>query len=164
MANIDSAKAKLREAEANINKAKADMVAAAARVRVAESNVSQAETMLLYTEIQAPFDGIVTHRSVDTGHYVQPANDTNSKPLLVVASTEKVRVFVDIPEMEAPLINAGFDDDQVGDMAIIRAQSLQDQTFEARITRSSWSLDAMNRSLTAEIDLPNAKNELLPGS
>ena len=75
-----------------------------------------------------------------------------------------IRVFVDIPEMEAPLVDAGYGEEQAGDIASVRPQSLNDQTFEARITRSSWSLDPHNRSLTAEIDLPNTDNKLLPGS
>ncbi len=163
LANIESAKAQQREAEANINKSKADVIAAKASVRVAEANVTQAETMLAYTEIRAPFDGVVTTRGVDKGHYVHPAGSSSSKPLLIVAGTDKVRVFVDIPEMEAPLLDAGYDDEDAGDQAVVRAQSLADQVFEARVTRSSWSLDGQNRSLTAEIDLANKDGELLPG-
>lgn len=164
LANVESAKAQEREAEANINKSKADVIAAQARVRVAQANVTQAETMLAYTEIRAPFDGVVTQRGVDQGHYVHPASSPSSQPLLTVASTNKVRVFVDIPEMEAPLLDAGYDDENAGDKAVVRVQSLAEQVFEARVTRSSWSLDGQNRSLTAEINLPNKNGELLPGS
>lgn len=164
LANIESAKAQQREAEANINKARADVIAAKARVRVAQANVTQAETMLAYTEIHAPFDGVVTARGVDKGHYVHPADSSSGQPLLIVSSTDKVRVFVDIPEMEAPLLDAGYDDQRAGDKAVVRAQSLVDQVFEARVTRSSWSLDKQNRSLTAEIDLANKDGELLPGA
>lgn len=164
VATVESAKARLQEAEANTNKSKSDIVASKAKVRVAQANVSQAETMMGYTQLMAPFDGIITNRSADTGHYVQPANAANSQPLLTVASSGKIRVFVDIPEMEASLITAGYDDDQAGDIATIRSQSLKDVVIEGRVTRSSWSLDAMNRSLTAEIDLPNESGDLLPGS
>lgn len=164
LANIESVKAQQREAEANINKAMADVTAFKARVRVAQASVTQAETMLAYTEIRAPFDGVVTKRGVVKGHYVHPADSSNSHPLLIVASTDKVRVFVDIPEMEAPLLDAGYDDQSAGDKAVVRAQSLVDQVFEARVTRSSWSLDKQNRSLTAEIDMVNINGELLPGS
>lgn len=164
LATVESAKSRLKEAEANVNKSKSDIVAAKARVRVAQANVSQAETMIGYTQLLAPFDGIITNRSADTGHYVQPANASGSKPLLTVSSSGKIRVFVDVPELEASLVTAGYDDDQAGDVATIRSQSLQGVVIEGRVTRSSWSLDAMNRSLTAEIDLPNENGALLPGS
>ena len=164
LASIESAKSRVQEAEANINKSKSDIVAAKAKVRVAQANVNQAQTMLGYSQLLAPFDGIVANRNADTGHYVQPASAAGSQPLLTVASSGKIRVFVDVPEMEASLVTAGYDDDQAGDPATIRSQSLKDVVVEGRVTRSSWSLNSMNRSLTAEIDLPNENGALLPGS
>ncbi len=164
LATIESAKSRLQEAEANIHKSKSDIVAAQAKVRVAQAHVSQSETMMSYRELRAPFDGIVTHRNADTGHYVPAANAEGSQPLLTVASSGRIRVFVDIPEMEAPLVTVGYGDDQSGDTAIIRSQSINDVEVQGRVTRSSWSLDSMNRSLTAEIDVPNENGALLPGS
>src|SRR5690606_22477712 len=102
-AGVASAEAARDEADAFIFKAEADLVAAAARLRVAQANQREAETLLNYCEIKAPFDGVITARSVDTGHYVHPANGGQNVPLLVVARTDRVRVFVDIPETEAPL-------------------------------------------------------------
>ncbi|MHB8900171.1 MAG: efflux RND transporter periplasmic adaptor subunit [Thermoguttaceae bacterium] len=157
-ASLRSAKASLAEAEAGVVKAQADQGAAAARLQVAQANRRQAETMLRYAEIRAPFDGIVTQRSVDTGHYVQPAG-TAVSPLLVVTSVEKIRVFVDIPEMEAPLVDGG----EQGDPATIRIQSLGDRQFTAPVTRTGWSLDQTNRSLRTEIDLPNPDGAIRPG-
>lgn len=164
LATVESAKSRFQEADANIEKSKSDIVAAKVNVRVAQANVSQAETMLGYTQLVAPFDGIVTNRNADTGHYVQPANVSGSQPLLTVSSSGKIRVFVDVPELEASLVTIGSGDDQTGDSATIRSQSLKDVVIEGRVTRSSWSLDAMNRSLTVEIDLPNEDDALLPGS
>jgi len=156
VANVESAKASLNEAEVNVAKAQADLVAAQAEHRVAQANLKQTTTMLGYAQIKAPFDGVVTRRGVDTGHFVQPANGAATQPLLVVASTDKVRIFVDVPEMEAPLVDGG-------DAAVIRVQSLRNQEFKATVTRSGWSLDASNRSIRAEIDMPNKKGVLRPG-
>lgn len=164
LASVTSAEARFEEAQANITKAQADVNAAQARVRVAESNVAQVETMLEYRQLRAPFDGVITRRSVDTRHYVHPANANNSEPLLVVASTDRVRVFVDIPEAEAAWLDAGYDDAAAGDPATVRIKSSGNQTIEGFVTRSSWALDSANRSLTAEIDLPNHDRRLLPGA
>lgn len=158
-ANVESAKAGLREAEARVSKAQADLVAAQARHRVARADLKQAETMLAYTQIRAPFDGFVTRREVDAGHYVSPAGGAGARPLLVVARSDLVRVFVDVPEVEAPLVDAG----QSADPAIVRVQSLGDRRFEASVTRTSWSLDASNRSLRTAIDIPNDEGRLRPG-
>jgi RND family efflux transporter MFP subunit len=75
---------------------------------------------------------------------------------MVVARTDEVRIFVDIPEMEAPLVDAG-------DPADIRVQSLESHDFDGKVTRTSWSLLEANRSLRAEIDVPNPKGVLRPG-
>jgi hypothetical protein len=43
-----------------------------------------------------------TSRNVDSGHYVNPGSVNAAKPLLTVANLAKVRVFVNVPESEAP--------------------------------------------------------------
>jgi HlyD family secretion protein len=155
-ARIESAKAALHQSEANIESAKADEVAAGARLGVAESNLAQAQTMLNYAQIKAPFDGIVTRRNIDTGHYVQSSHGSGSQPLLVVCQADVVRVFVDVPEMEAAMVN-------IGDTAIIRLQALQGQEVPGQVTRTSWDLEPSNRSLRTEIDIPNQQGALRPG-
>lgn len=158
-ANVKSAEASLRAAKANVQKSQADLVAAGARQKVAAANLARSKTLLAYAEIKAPFDGVVTQRNVDTGHYVHPVTGTAAEPLLVVAETQQVRVFVDVPEMEAPLVDAGGKPDS----ATVRVQSLGEEGIDGKVTRTSWSLDKSNRSLRAEIDLPNKDGKLRPG-
>jgi RND family efflux transporter MFP subunit len=155
-AKVESAKAALVQSEAQIEAAKADLGAVQARLKVAESNLARAETMLAYTQIKAPFDGIVTRRTADTGHYVLPANGGGSHPLLVVMQADRLRIFVDVPETEAPLASEG-------DPAQVRVQALRGTAIEAAITRTSWAVDPANRSLRVEIDLPNGEGLLRPG-
>jgi HlyD family secretion protein len=155
-ANVQSAQAAYKEAQVNIRQAQADLAAAEARLDVAEVNLAHTTTLLGYAGIQAPFDGVVTRRTVDSGHYVHPASGGSTKPLLIVASTDKVRVFLDVPEMEAPLVDTG-------DLAIIRVQSLAGREFEGTVARTSWSLENTNRSLRAEVDIDNSAGTLRPG-
>jgi HlyD family secretion protein len=142
-----------------VQKSQADLVAAAAREKVAAANLAHTKTMLAYAEIKAPFTGVVTQRNVDTGHYVHPITGGVTEPLLVIAQTEQVRVFVDVPEMEAPMVDAG----DKPDSAVIHVQSLGEKGIDGKVTRTSWSLDKSNRSLRAEIDLPNKDGKLRPG-
>jgi len=156
LAAVQSAEAAQREAHANVRKAEADQAAAEARIKVAAANLAHAKTMLGYAEIKAPFDGVVTQRSVDTGHFVQPAGGSGAKPLMTIARLDKVRVFVDVPEMDAALVD-------VGDDATLQVQSLGGKQLKAPITRTSWSLDQTNRALRAEIDVANENSLLRPG-
>jgi RND family efflux transporter MFP subunit len=155
-ATVLSAEAAAREAQAMIAKADADLAAAVARLKVAQADMARAETMLGYTVITAPYNCVVTRRSVDTGHFVQPASGSGAKPLLEVARTDKVRVYIDVPELEAGLVD-------IGDMVTLRVQALPDAHLYAPVARTSWSLDAGNRALRAEVDINNDGTTLRPG-
>jgi len=157
-AKVKSAEAAHRQAAANVEKAQADVGAAQARRSVAQANLGHVQTMIGYLEIKAPFDGVVIQRAVDTGRYVQPAH-SNALPLLVVAQTDKVRVCVEVPEMEASAVDAG----DKGDSVVISIQSLGKKTIEGRVSRTAWGLDQSNRSLRIEIDVPNTDRLLRPG-
>ena len=155
-AAVESAEAAVREAEALIAKSEADTQAAIARKAVAEANLAEANTMLSYAKLTAPFDGVVISRAVDAGHFVQPATGASAKPLVAVASTSRMRVSLDVSEMEAGLVD-------VGDPVVLRIQALRGSDIVGKIARISWSLDAGNRSLRAEVDVPNKDAKLRPG-
>lgn len=164
VATVESAKAKAEEAQANVASAKADVEAAIARRDVAKTDVVQAETMLSYGQLVAPYNGVIVKRQIDQGHFVQPASSSGSTPLLVLASMDRLRVCVDIPESEAAFVDAGYTDANAGDPVTIRSPTLRDQVIETRVTRSSWQLDAENRSLTVESQVNAAGTGLLPGT
>jgi RND family efflux transporter MFP subunit len=156
LARVESAKAGHNQSEANVDSAKADEGAAAARQAVAEANLARTRTLLAYTDIRAPYDAIVTRRHVDTGHFVQPAAAGGSQPLLVLCRADVVRIFVDVPELEAPMVDRG-------DTAHVTLQSLGGNEIPGKVTRTSWDLDPANRSLRVEIDLANEDLVLRPG-
>ena len=120
--------------------------------------------MLSYGQLLAPYNGVIVKRNIDQGHFVQPANSAGSTPLLMLASIDRLRVCVDVPESEAAFVDAGYADANSGDLVSIRSPSLREQVIETRVTRSSWQLDAQNRSLTVESQVDATKTGLLPGT
>jgi HlyD family secretion protein len=154
-AAVASAEAAAAQAQAEVEKSQADVTAAAAQVKVAESAAEQANVMLQYLELKAPYAGVVTERKVDTGHFVQPAG-SGAGPLFILNRTDIVRVFVAIPEIEVGQIDRIID-------ATIQVQALGGDAIEAQVKRASWALDQGSRSLVAVIDLPNADGRLRPG-
>ncbi len=155
LAAIDAVKALVIQSQAEVAKAAADIEAAKSRVRVAEANVKQVESLHAYLSLTAPFDGVVTLRRVDPGHFVQPAG-SNATPLLVVARIDKVRIFVAVPEHEAAYVD-------LADPVTIDVQSLRGAEFKGTVTRTSFALDPTNRSLEAICDLDNVDGRLRPG-
>jgi len=163
LANLAAVNAKVNEAVANTLKARSDQEVAKAKLNVAQAELAQAETMLQYLELKAPFDGVVTSRSVDIGHFAQPAGGNSSTPLMTIANVDKVRVFVSVPESEAGWIDAGYSDSQQGDSVRLSSPSLS-QPIDARVTRTSSQLNSQSRTLSVEIDVDNREHPFLPGA
>jgi RND family efflux transporter MFP subunit len=154
-AKILSVEAKAREADALVEKAEADAAAAVAKLDVSLADKDRVSAMLNYSTLHAPFDGVVSARHVDTGHLVN-ANSQAKEPLLVIVRPETVRVFVDVPEVDAVFIAAGAE-------AQLRVPALAAEEFAGVVTRTTWVLDRATRTLRTEIDVPNADYRLRPG-
>src|SRR3982074_3688510 len=153
-ANADIAKADLGVAVANRD-------FAANQVDVAAATVEKIKTLLAYTQIVAPFDGVVARRQVNRGDLVQAATATRTTPsagsLFTVQRIDTIRVFCDVPENDERHIHAA-------DPAIVKPSGFDDKPFIGKVTRFSLSLDPETRNMRTEIDLPNPKEQLYPGT
>jgi RND family efflux transporter MFP subunit len=155
-AKVASMEKAVIKAKAEWEKAKADVKAAAAKQQVAEADAARVHTLLEYRFIRAPFNGTVSKRKVDTGHFVQPVTGGKADPLFTVVRSDTVRVFVEVPEADAGLIRQG-------DTAQVTVASLSSQPFIGRVTRTAEMLEPGSRTLKVEIDLPNADGKIVPG-
>jgi len=153
-AQVHSAEVSIRQKQAMLEKARADALAASAGIKVARSEARHANALREFATIVAPYDGVITRRHVDVGDLTEPGS--HGQPLFAVARDDIIRITVSVPEMYATEVEAG-------DRAMIRLQALSGHGFEGRVTRTSWTLDAKNRTLRTEIDVPNPKRTLRPG-
>jgi HlyD family secretion protein len=153
-AHVKSAEAAVAESRASLDKAHSDVVAAASSVDVAREEARRVEAMLGYTKIEAPYDGIIIRRDVDTGYLTRSGSDAPS--LFTVARTDVVTITVDVPENYATDVNKG-------DRATIKLQAMKGQIVEGVVTRTSWALDSKTRTIRVEIDIPNPGGKLRPG-
>lgn len=156
VARIDTAKSLAQEASAEVEKAQADATAARSKLAVARATHQRINTLLEYTVIRAPFDGIVVERNVHVGHLVQTGGMNGMTPILTVMKPDPVRIFIDIPETDSIHINQKTKIE-------FRVPSLVAEPIVGTITRTSWSLNNTSRTLTAEIDVPNPEQLLRPG-
>src|SRR5207302_767722 len=85
-------------AQAALTKAQADVDVTQARLKVSEADRDHVLTLLQYTKIKAPYDGVVTRRSVNTGDFVQPPTAGKGESLFIVERIKPVRVFINVPE------------------------------------------------------------------
>ena len=142
--DLDTAEAKDRTTEAAIAGAKA--------------NVEKYQTLLAYTRICAPFDGIVTRRYVDKGALIQSGTASETQSLPVVRVSDNYRLRLDFPVSVAYV-----KDVRVGDSVEVRVDSLGGKTFSGSITRATLSVNEETRTMMTEIEVPNPDLELVPG-
>jgi RND family efflux transporter MFP subunit len=153
-ANADIARADLGVAEAN-------RALAANEIDVAAATVERIKALLAYTQIVAPFDGVVARRFVNRGDLVQAATATRATPsagsLFTLQRIDTIRVFCDVPENDVPHVH-------VGDPAIVKPAGFEGKPFVGKVTRFSLRLDPETRNMRTEIDLPNPDERLYPGT
>jgi multidrug efflux pump subunit AcrA (membrane-fusion protein) len=155
-ASILAAEAAQVESAAQRDKAAADVKVAESKLRVAKADRNRTAAMLDYATVRSPYTGVVTKRWVDTGAFLQPAASGAGQTLFQVVRTDPVRIFVDVPESAAAAVLPGM-------QARIRVQALAELDVIGRVTRTSWALDTLARTLHTQIDLPNSDGKLRPG-
>lgn len=153
MAKVTTSEATVAKVEADRNKAVADVVAVEARLDVAKADVRRVATLLAYTHVKAPYDGVVTRRTVNTGDYVMA---DGKHGLFTVAKIDPVRVVVNVPESDAGLVDDG-------QSVRVTLPALANTSVVGKVVRTSWALEPGSRTLRTEVDLPNPDGKLRPG-
>src|SRR5216684_603838 len=121
------------------------------------ANVRRLEQLESFKHIYAPFSGIITKRNTDIGALINAGNSGSSQELFVVAQVNPIRVYVDVPEIYAASIRPSLS-------ATIELPSFPGQRFSGTVARTADAIDPVTRTLRTEIDVPNPKGQLFPGS
>ena len=126
----------------------------ASSVRSAQANVERLKQLQSFEKVYAPFDGVVTGRSIDTGQLI----DTGAaRELFHMQALNTLRVYTNVPQMYSANLKRGTKMD-------ISFPEHPGQTFQGTLVRTSNAIDPTSRTLLVEIDVDNRKGELLPGA
>ena len=143
-----------KKAELDATNAKVD--AAKAQVDSAKEEMNRLKTLQNFKQVTAPFDGVITERTVDPGALVTAGSTTSTTPLFNIAKSDQVRVFVDVPQPAVPDVTVGMD-------ATIEAREYPGRQFHGRVDRTSLAIDPVSKTLNVEVLTPNPDFKLLPG-
>lgn len=143
--------------KANFEGAVARLNAAKAQLAVDKADAKRYQVLSTFKNVTAPYDGKVTERQIDIGNLVTAGSSSNTTLLYKVAQNDPMRIFVNVPQSAAS-------DMQVGVQAKITAGNIPDQVFTGTITRTADAIDPRTRTLRVEVDLPNPKQLLVPGT
>ncbi len=138
--------------KAVLDRARADREAAKARVDSADANVERAREQLGYTEVHAPYAGIVVKRFVEVGESV-----TVGQPLMAGISLERLRVTVMVPQAAVGSFN------KEAGVRVAMPDGKKLDIAPDRITVFPFA-DAATHSVRVRIDLPDGVEGLRPGA
>jgi multidrug efflux pump subunit AcrA (membrane-fusion protein) len=120
-----------------------------------EADLRSAEVMADYLTLRAPFTGLISTRDVDPGRLIQSAKGPSEPPLFTVIQADTVRLYIEVPEAEAVLV-------EPGRKATIRVTASSGKTFTGTVARTSWTL-AHRIELAGGDRYSNADGSLRPG-
>jgi RND family efflux transporter MFP subunit len=130
---------------------------ATANTAAAEANVRRLQQLESFKHVYSPISGVITRRNTDVGALITAGSSGTGKELFDVAQVDPLRVFVSVPQTNAPSIRAGLP-------AHIELREYPGQKFSGKVVRTADSIDPATRTLLTEIDVPNPDGRLLPGS
>lgn len=134
----------------------ADEQAQEAGVAAASANVDRLKALKAFSNIVAPFDGVVTQRNIDIGSLVSDSTSAGSG-LFAVADTHEMRVYVKAPQSFAAELHDGM-------KATLSLPQYPGRTFEATIATTSRAIDQRSRTLLVELAAKNEDGALPPGA
>jgi len=105
-----------------------------------------------YTELRAPFAGLVVRRGIAVGQAVVPA-----QPLMTVLAPAPVWASVGVAEAEAGSVRSG-----CAATVIVPAEA--GHRYEGRVSQVFPQADPLSRSFTVKIQLENEDRSLRPGN
>lgn len=140
----------------DVDQYNANLKAAEAVVLANEKNVARYRYEQQFKYIYAPFEGVITQRSIDIGSLIYGTINGVSQELFQLAQTHVIRFFVDVPQTYYRQIKDGLE-------AEVTILQLPGKIFKGKVTRFAKALDPTARTLLTEVDVENTENLLYPG-
>jgi RND family efflux transporter MFP subunit len=131
----------------------AALEAAAASVEAERANMRRLTELVSFQRIVAPFAGTVTSRTVDIGDLIVAGS--GGRESFHIAQTEKLRVYVHVPEPYALGIAPG-------QAATLTTSASPDRELAATVITTSEAISTASRTLLTELAVDNSQHQVLP--
>jgi RND family efflux transporter MFP subunit len=138
--------------------ASGDYAAKKAVVDSAQANVKRLQETQSFQRIYAPFDGVITARNTDIGQLIDSGSGGGPRAeLFHIASPNKLRVYVNVPQIYSAVTKPGMKADLV-------LQEFPGKRFSGTLVRTADAIDQNTRTLLVEIEVDNPTGQLLSGA
>lgn len=118
---------------------------------LAHGNLRQARIEYQRGFTQAPISGIVNHLHVDEGEFVD-----KGKPLVDLVDVEKIKINVDMPELDVRFI-------QAGQAAKVTVDALPGSEWAGTVDFVSFKADPATKTFQVRVIIQNTDHRVRPG-
>jgi RND family efflux transporter MFP subunit len=123
-------------------------------VHSAQANVQRLTEIQSFEKVYAPFDGVITARTVDIGQLIDQGA---AKELFHEQAINTLRVYTNLPQIYSQSVKRGMKLD-------LDFPEHVGKTYQGTLVRTSDAIDPASRTLLVEIDVDNRDGDLMPGS
>jgi RND family efflux transporter MFP subunit len=154
---IDDAHSKALVAQSQTAAASSAVQAAGEQVHVNQSDVAKVHTLMDYTRVTAPFDGVITKRYADLGSMIQAgtASQTQAMPVVRISQNNLLRLILPVPESAVSTVH-------IGQQVEVKVPTMH-RSFPGLVRRFEDKLSLETRTMNTEVDVPNPSLLLMPG-
>jgi RND family efflux transporter MFP subunit len=154
---IDVAQGKDLETSAGVSAAKDSVAAGEAALANAKASLAKDNALYAYARMTAPFNGVVTKMYAYTGALLPAGTSSNvgESALCRLSQNDLLRLVIPVPEHYAG-------DIKMGEPIEVKVSALN-RAFTGQVVRFSDQIDLSTRTMHTEVQVPNAKYELIPG-
>lgn len=148
----ERAMARKQGLEARVQAALAEVANLEGQLTERKAQLELARQQLRDTVVRAPFSGAITKRTASLGEYLGV-----NAPVVTLVRQHPLRVRLEVPERAAARV-------QKGQTIEVRFEGGSEVVRTGRVVRLSPAIEAQNRALVVEGELPNQDGRLRPGS
>lgn len=133
-----------------------DLASKNGALKAAQANLDRLLALKGFARIVAPFDGVVTKRTIDIGGLVNAGSPSSpSEPLFAVSDIHALRLYVNVPQNYSAEIIPGM-------KVTLSVPEYPGRTFPAKLISTSDAISSQS-TLLVEFEADNAQGVLKPG-
>ena len=154
---VDDAQGKNLAAASEVDAAESALSAAQSKLLESRSKLIHDQALYQYSQITAPFAGVVTQRYANYGTLMQAGTGSSTQvlPLVRLSQDDLFRLVIPVPESDVRYI-------RIGDAVDVNVPALN-RTFPGKVARFSVDVTEDTRTMHTEVDVPNPARVLMPG-
>ena len=139
----------------DVEQKRSEHLAAQSAVKAAQASLQQWKVQKQLARVIAPFSGTIVARNLDVGDLVN-AGSSDMPPLFRIVSADKLRVFAEIPQKYAAVV-------ELGSSANLIVPEYADRVFVAEAVRRTSTVNPLSGTSRVEFSASNQEGLLMPG-